>query len=167
MAEYKLTQDDNVILRVVDNAFIPKDESNKDYQEYLEWVSNGGIPDPFVISREVMIENVLSERARRLALGFDYDFGDARGIHRIGTTEQDMKGWDEVTKVTNAMIALNDTTSTINIVTNTGPTSVTAMEWQQVLIAAGIFRQPIWAASFVLQSMDPIPLDYMEDIYWP
>mgnify|MGYP000978948781 CR=1 FL=1 len=167
MAEYKLTQNNNVILRVADNAFIPKDESNKDYHEYLEWISNGGIPDPFVISREVMIENVLSERARRLALGFDYDFGDTRGIHRIGTTEQDMKGWDEVTKVTNAMIALNDTTSTINIVTNTGPTSVTAMEWQQVLIAAGIFRQPIWAASFVLQSMDPIPLDYMEDIYWP
>ena len=30
-----------IILRKEDNAFIPKDETNKDYQEYLEWVTEG------------------------------------------------------------------------------------------------------------------------------
>ncbi len=29
------------ILRKEDNAYIPKDEGNKDYQEYLEWVAEG------------------------------------------------------------------------------------------------------------------------------
>ena len=31
----------NYILRKEDNAFIPKDEGNTDYQEYLEWVAEG------------------------------------------------------------------------------------------------------------------------------
>ena len=29
------------ILRKEDNAYIPKDETNTDYQEYLEWVAEG------------------------------------------------------------------------------------------------------------------------------
>jgi len=33
----------NTILRKEDNAFIPINEENKDYQDYLEWVNNGGV----------------------------------------------------------------------------------------------------------------------------
>ena len=42
---YKLTNSDTVI-RLVDNAFIPKDESNGDYQDYLKWVVEGNTPQP-------------------------------------------------------------------------------------------------------------------------
>ena len=31
----------NYILRKEDNAFIPKDEANTDYQKYLLWVAEG------------------------------------------------------------------------------------------------------------------------------
>ena len=31
----------DLILRKEDNAFIPFDEANTDYQEYLEWVAEG------------------------------------------------------------------------------------------------------------------------------
>ena len=31
----------DTILRTTDNVFIPKNESNFNYQEYLEWVSEG------------------------------------------------------------------------------------------------------------------------------
>ena len=31
------TTESTCILRKEDNAFIPKDEANTDYQEYLEW----------------------------------------------------------------------------------------------------------------------------------
>ncbi len=118
-------------------------------------------------SIEEQREAVIRERARRLALGFDYDFGDARGVHHIGTTEADMIGWDEVTKFTNALINAGDTTTTVGIVTNTGPTQVTPTEWNAILIAAGQFRQPIWQGSFVLQAMEEVPADYASnDAYW-
>lgn len=117
--------------------------------------------------RTALVAAIVTERERRLAVGFDYDFSDARGVHRIATSDQDMRGWDEVTKIANAMLALGDTTSPIGIVTETGPTSVTAIEWQHVLVAAGGFRQPIWGASFALQAMDPIPADVTDDSLWP
>jgi len=31
----------NVILRTSDGIYIPKDEANTDYQEYLAWVAEG------------------------------------------------------------------------------------------------------------------------------
>ena len=123
-------------------------------------------PEPYVPSHADMTNMVIAERERRLALGFDYDFGDGRGIHNIGTTTQDMKGWDEVTKATQALCALGYGSAPVTIVTNTGPATITAMEWQQILVAATQFRQPLWAASFALQAMDPIPDDYTNDIYW-
>jgi hypothetical protein len=113
------------------------------------------------------VDDIIAERERRLALGFDYDFGegDPRGVHHIGTTAQDMAGWREVTDLANALIAAGETTP-ILIVTDTGPAEVTPAEWSAILITAGAARQPIWAASFVLQSMDPIPANYAENSYW-
>ena len=34
------------IFRTSDNAFIPMDEANTDYQEYLKWVAEGNTPEP-------------------------------------------------------------------------------------------------------------------------
>ena len=42
---YQLTQGDS-ILRTADNAFIPPDPSNTDYQAYLAWVAEGNEPEP-------------------------------------------------------------------------------------------------------------------------
>jgi hypothetical protein len=107
------------------------------------------------------------ERDRRLALGFDYDFADERGVHRIGTTAGDMKGWDEVTKIANALINAGDTATTIHIETNTGGADVTAQEWNAILLYAGAVRQPVWQASFTIAAMDPLPEDVTADALWP
>lgn len=111
--------------------------------------------------------HVAIERSIRLSRGFDYDFGDARGVHRIGTTEADMAGWSEVTAMSSALIATGAGSTEITVCTDTGAAVLTAIEWQSILLAAGAFRQPIWQASFALQQTSPIPADYQDDTYWP
>lgn len=44
---YNLTSGD-CILRTSDNAWIPPDPENIDYQEYLSWVDLGNSPQPYV-----------------------------------------------------------------------------------------------------------------------
>jgi hypothetical protein len=39
-------QEAQCIKRLADNAFIPMDEQNVDYQAYLAWVAEGGVPEP-------------------------------------------------------------------------------------------------------------------------
>ena len=41
MADYKLIENSEMIYRKLDGAFIPPDEENRDYKEYLEWVDAG------------------------------------------------------------------------------------------------------------------------------
>jgi hypothetical protein len=42
---YKLTQYNSVV-RLLDNAFIPFDPANTDYQAYLKWLAEGNTPLP-------------------------------------------------------------------------------------------------------------------------
>ncbi len=110
------------------------------------------------------VDMISAERDRRLALGFDYDFGDGRGVHRIGTTLADMKGWGEVSTYAGALLDSGDVATKIAVVTDTGPCEVTAPEWRAIEIAAAVCRQPIWAKSFVLSQS--LPTDYMSDVHW-
>jgi hypothetical protein len=48
---YKLTAPNEfgkvtTVQRLADNAFIPFDPSNTDYQEYLRWLELGNTPEP-------------------------------------------------------------------------------------------------------------------------
>jgi len=43
---YKLTKQTNAVIRTTDDACIPFDPDNTDYQAYLAWVAEGGVPTP-------------------------------------------------------------------------------------------------------------------------
>ena len=34
------------VIRTEDNAFIPFDPANTDYQQYLKWLEEGNVPEP-------------------------------------------------------------------------------------------------------------------------
>ena len=42
---YKIIND-KVVHRLPDNAFLPVDETNTDYQAYLRWLEEGNTPTP-------------------------------------------------------------------------------------------------------------------------
>lgn len=46
MSLYKLTQNDQQILRTSDGVTIPLHEGNRDYQEYYAWLQEGNEPLP-------------------------------------------------------------------------------------------------------------------------
>jgi hypothetical protein len=41
-----ITEQINVVQRLSDNAFIPFNPDNTDYQAYLKWVAEGNTPEP-------------------------------------------------------------------------------------------------------------------------
>jgi hypothetical protein len=63
MADYQLTETEAVI-RTVDQAWIPGDPANRDYAEYLQWLEDGGVPDPYVKPPKITVENTADFIAR-------------------------------------------------------------------------------------------------------
>jgi len=61
---YKLTQSETTVQRLSDNAFIPFDGGNRDYQEYLEWLAEGNEPEPYVAPPAPPVTQVTAYQAK-------------------------------------------------------------------------------------------------------
>lgn len=53
---YQLTKEAHVVIRKSDGASIPVSPGNRDYQEYLSWLQQGGIPDAAQTPEEVEVD---------------------------------------------------------------------------------------------------------------
>lgn len=123
----------------------------------------------FSASRIVTLtpDDVWAEKDRRWSLGFTYTFPDDRGAHVIGTTPKDLQDWQKVGELANAAVQLGQPDTPIGIFTNTGPVTIKASEWWNIVIATAMFQQPIFQGAVALVAMDPIPADYAtNDAYW-
>ena len=60
-------EDEYSVIRIADNACIPPDPLNKDYQDYLVWLDDGNEPLPPDV-QPVLIPDSISMRQARLAL---------------------------------------------------------------------------------------------------
>ena len=66
---YQLTQDPNTILRTTDYAYIPVDDANIDYQNYLAWVAEGNTVTAYVPPTLTPAQIVQNEVAALIAGG--------------------------------------------------------------------------------------------------
>jgi hypothetical protein len=62
---YKVTND--TVVRLIDNASIPNDVDNLDYQNYLQWISDGNMPLP----SEVDIEDLKISQLQQINIAFE------------------------------------------------------------------------------------------------
>ena len=68
MAEYQLTPTDSVI-RTADGAFIPADPANRDWVEYQQWLTDGGVSDPVPPVIDPELDSVGTGRTAAQILG--------------------------------------------------------------------------------------------------
>lgn len=65
---YQLTKSGNCVIRLSDGAYIPMDETNSDYQSYLEWCAEGNEPLPIP---SVTVNDIIAEFLPQLQAWLD------------------------------------------------------------------------------------------------
>jgi len=63
---------DNGVIRIRDNAFIPEDNHNRDWREYLTWAGKGNAPAPRFTERE-LVDRAMDAKRQEVLTEFDRD----------------------------------------------------------------------------------------------
>jgi hypothetical protein len=116
---------------------------------------------PKLVSPEEASALVNRERQRRIEIGVDFD-----GVWVTGS-DKDILNLTNLALGAQLRVAMGDATLTVfrdgrNIDHELAPMQMLGL-WQ----AASAHVSAIYAASWALKGMDPFPVDYQDDSYWP
>ena len=137
---YKLQQ--NSIKRLSDGASIPLANGNKDYEEYKQWLSEGGIPEPELTDVELLAQAKETKRTQ-----IRNTFNTQVELPVLVGTVSYHGGFDSAIKLDGAkrmVEALGGTTVTFYDVDNL-PHILTLVEAQTVITAIGADYQTKFA----------------------
>lgn len=81
---YKLSMDNNSVIRLSDNACIPFAPGNRDYNEYQEWLAEGNTPEPAETEQEKATRIQMETNAEARAYLASTDWYVTR-LQEIGT----------------------------------------------------------------------------------
>jgi hypothetical protein len=92
---YQLTKTE-AILRKSDDAHIPKDEGNRDYQEYLQWVAQGNTPEPadaptIAELNAPILAAIAAEEAKQFRAIREHLLGDVTARDRLQLIDDNIK----------------------------------------------------------------------------
>lgn len=137
---YKLTSS-TTILRLADNASIPADPANRDYAEYLVWLSEGNEPLP--------VDPPSAEQLRE-----EWKASRAAAVEAIDVTTASGNTFDgdEISqgRMARAILALNASApgTTVNwVLADNTVIDATAAELTEALALAGAAQAALWVAS--------------------
>jgi hypothetical protein len=83
---YTLTASPEVVIRDEDQAHIPDDPGNRDYQDYLAWLDEGNTPYPAPVDEEAMEQPIYEEAMEQLVA----QVADQEA--RLSALEESMRG---------------------------------------------------------------------------
>ena len=131
---YKLTKENNSVIRLSDNAYIPFAEGNRDYAEYLEWLASGNTPQPVDPPTPEELREAFKAQRQLLV--------DAIKV-AVGTKVFD---GDEVSqgRMARAAVAMTDAETVLWVLADNTPTQCTKAELIEALRLAGEEQTRIW-----------------------
>lgn len=136
---YQLTKTGLAVIREADGATIPVCGGNRDYQEYLRWIEEGGVPNPAQTEEELVAEDrrlrkeVREKKVERIVVevaGLKFD-GDETSQNRMARTIVAMQTSGTVT------IPWTLADNTVAVVTQT--------QLSEALLRAGVEQSSMWA----------------------